>query len=208
MLNSLRTRVAGRINRTSFTRHLSMVALAAAAFGVSACSVERVAGPSMEPAKSDLISSTTTLLTGTLQRVTALRWSQPATEASASKTIGAAGGTLTAPGGLTLVVPKGAVSSNTTFTVTRLAGNVVAYDFEPHGTSFAQPLQLTQSTAGTNFNTYALRTLVRGGYYKDKSLINQVLGLVFVSEFRPASVSSDRSAVKFTVDHFSGYMVS
>lgn len=208
MFNALRTRVAGGFKRTSLTRHVSIVALAVAAYGVSACSAERVAGPSMERAHSTLIASTTTTLSSTLTKVTGLRWSKSATASATSKVIGAAGGTLTAAGGLTLTVPKGAVSKNTTFTVTRLAGNVVAYDFAPHGVSFALPLQITQSTAGTNFSTYALSAFVRGGYFKENSLLDQLAGTALISEFRPATVAQDRSTVKFTVNHFSGYMVS
>ena len=185
-----------------------MMALVVAALGVSACSAERLAGPSMEAAQSDLTSSTTGTLSSTLTQVTGLLWTTKATESSTSKIIGSAGGTITAAGGLTLTVPRGAVSSNTTFKVTRLAGTIVAYDFEPHGTTFAQPLQISQSTAGTNFKSYPSSALVRGGYFANNSLLDQVLGTALIGEFRATTVAKDRSSVKFTVDHFSGYMVS
>ena len=61
--------------------------------------------------------------------------------------IGSKGGTLTIPdAGLTLVVPAGAVKSNTTFTATAIAGRLVAYEFEPHGTTFAVPLAVPRRT--------------------------------------------------------------
>lgn len=167
----------------------------------------------MEPVQSNVLSTTTNTLSTTtstlkttLTRVTALRWSQPASEVTATATIGSNGGTISA-GGITLTVPRGAVSKSTQFRVTRVAGNVVAYEFEPHGARFAKPLTITQSTAGTNFRSMPA-TLVRGAYFTDRSLIDQLLGTVLVAEFRTATVSSDRATVRFTVDHFSGYMVS
>lgn len=211
MFNFLRTREAGRRNVASITRPMVMVALAAATFAVSACSSERVAGPSFEvdaQAKSGLITNTLNIAKSLVTKVTALRWSTTVAEASASKVIGAAGGTITAPGGLTLVVPKGAVSANTTFKVTRLAGNIVAYEFEPHGTTFAEPLTITQSTAGTNFNSFLLAPLVRGAYFADKGLLDQLAGTALVNELRAATVDRNRTTVTFTVNHFSGYMVS
>lgn len=212
MFNLLRTRIAGRGARTEITRHLSLVALATAAIGLVGCSAERLAGPSMEASPSNVITSSTATLTttaaSTLTKVTGLRWSTAVTESSTSKVIGAGGGSITAAGGLTLTVPKGAVSTNTTFVVRRVAGNLVAYEFEPHGKTFAKPLGITQLTAGTNFRTYPLSVLVRGAYFTDRTLLDQILGIAFVSEFRSATISLDRSNVRFTVDHFSGYMVS
>src|SRR5947209_8334288 len=74
-----------------------------------------------------------------------------ATDITAGATIGSAGGTITVPGtGLTLVVPRGAVSVPTAFLVTAKAGKLVAYDFEPHGTRFPVALQFQQDLRGTS----------------------------------------------------------
>ena len=74
-----------------------------------------------------------------------------ATSQSTSAVIGAFGGRLSLPGaGLTVVVPPFAVASPTRITVTAVAGNQVAYEFEPHGTHFLVPLVVTQSLVGTS----------------------------------------------------------
>lgn len=72
---------------------------------------------------------------------------------SASALIGPAGGTLTGPDGVQLVVPPGALSAPTTLTVTRraegapalpgyLSGAGAAYEFTPHNLGFAVPVLL------------------------------------------------------------------
>jgi hypothetical protein len=100
------------------------------------------------------------------------------------------------------------VSTNVTFQVTRLPGVVVAYDFAPHGIRFAVPLQVEQPTAGTTFHQLSSTGGVQGAYFLDNSQVSQSTGSATVNEFRPTSVASDRSAIRFTVDHFSGYLVS
>lgn len=155
------------------------------------------------------ITSTTTSLTGTL--VNGLLWSSPVSETSASAVIGPKGGTVSIPNGIRVVVPAGAVSSDVRFSVTRLPGIIVAYEFQPHGTTFAVPVKIEQPTGGTSLlgllGVQPTRT-VRGAYFAEKSLLDQLLGTAVVSEFRPASISADRQWIRFDVDHFSGYMVS
>lgn len=214
MFDFLRRNVSARL-----ARRLSLGSLTAAALVVSACAPDSVVAPEpVAPASQNLVGTLTGTLTGTVDAVTktvsglltpttALTWNTTVTETTVSKTIGVEGGTLSAPG-LTLEIPRGAVSANTTFKITRLAGKVVAYDFAPHGARFAKPLVITQSTAGTNFRGFPGSTLVRGAYFPDRSLIDQLTSIVRVLEFRTATVAKDKSTVKFTVDHFSGYLVS
>lgn len=155
------------------------------------------------------ITSTTTSLTGTL--VHGLLWTSPVSETSVSSVIGPDGGTLSIPNGVRVIVPRGAVSSNVTFRVTRLPGIIVAYDFQPHGTTFAVPVQIEQPTGGTGLLgllNVQPSTTVSGAYFIQNSLLDQLLGTAVVSEFRPASISADRQWIRFNVDHFSGYMVS
>jgi hypothetical protein len=122
--------------------------------------------------------------------------------------IGAAGGSLALPGGATLVVPKGAVAANTTFTITRLPGRIVAYDFQPHGKTFAAALTVKQPGAGTNLAAVSAAAL-QGAYFADATRLDQANAAAVVDEFAPSTtVAADRSSVSFTVKHFSGYLMS
>jgi hypothetical protein len=49
---------------------------------------------------------------------------------------------------------------------------------------------------------------VEGAYFADASKINAAAGTAVVNEFRPTVLSADRSAVAFTVAHFSGYIMT
>ncbi|MCA3216381.1 MAG: hypothetical protein ING39_13320 [Burkholderiales bacterium] len=77
----------------------------------------------------------------------------PAPPPAASGVIGAAGGTLTGPDGVQLVVPAGAVSADTTFRIARSSAGAPAlppevrpdvpiYEVTPHGQQFLRPVQL------------------------------------------------------------------
>jgi ZU5 domain len=126
-----------------------------------------------------------------------------------SAVIGTKGGTLTIPeAGLTLVVPPGAVQQNVTFTATALAGRLVAYEFEPHGTTFAVPLQFTQDLKKTSLLGALTAPLMDGAYFTDKDKLNQTLGIGLVSEVLPATTDLLRFRVSFPINHFSGYLVS
>lgn len=72
---------------------------------------------------------------------------------TARATLGAAGGTLTGPDGVQLVVPPGALNQDTTLTITRLSApaqplpegytaTTAMYEFTPHGQVFAAPVTL------------------------------------------------------------------
>ena len=153
-------------------------------------------------------STTTTSTTTAATAVNGLLWTKAVTQTTVSAVIGSAGGSLSIPNGIKLTVPKGAVSSNVTFSITRLPGNVVAYDFQPHGTKFAVPLQLAQPTLGTNLFQLDPAKSIDGGYVADLNTIDQTAGTAVVNEFRPTLVAADKAWVNFTVDHFSGYIVS
>ena len=128
---------------------------------------------------------------------------------SVSAVIGKAGGTLSIPeAGLTLVVPPGAVASNTKFTATALAGRMVAYEFEPHGTNFAVPLKFSQDLRKVSLLGALTSPLMDGAYFTDEGKLNQDLGLAVVTELLPATVDLLRWRVSFPVTHFSGYLVS
>ena len=131
------------------------------------------------------------------------------TDISVSAVIGTAGGTISIPeAGLTLVVPPGAVTANTNFTATALAGRLVAYEFEPHGTTFAVPLQFTQDLRKVSLLGALTSPLMDGAYFTDEGKLNQTLGIAAVSELLPATVDLLRGRVGFPIKHFSGYLVS
>ena len=73
-----------------------------------------------------------------------------------SATIGAKGGTVTLSGGPTLTIPPGALSADTTITITALSDQPTSgalspvYQFGPEGTTFAAPVTVTfpLSTSG------------------------------------------------------------
>jgi hypothetical protein len=181
--------------------------------GLAACAALATA-PSAAPAAapSALISTTglttsTTALTGVhaLTRATAL-----AAPVRASFVVPRAGGRYAVPGtGLTLTVPANAFTgSSMTITVTALAGRAVAYEFGPHGTTFAAPLTLTQATAGTNYAGLANKGGVEGAYFATTSQIDHATGTAQVTELRPVRADAALGTVSFPVTHFSGYMMS
>jgi len=132
-----------------------------------------------------------------------------ANDISVSAVIGKGGGTISIPdAGLTLVVPAGAVTSDTRFTATALAGRLVAYEFEPHGTTFAVPLQFTQDLRKVSLLGALTSPLMDGAYFTDEDKLNQTLGIAAVSELLPATVDLLHGRVGFPIKHFSGYLVS
>jgi len=121
--------------------------------------------------------------------------------------IGRSGGTISLPkAGLTIVVPYGAVSGSTKFTITAPAGNAVAYDFQPHGTKFAVPLVVTQDLSKTTFSFSSGQTL-RAGYYGEGSL-DLTNNTALVTEVFPITFNSAGTRATFKIGHFSGYMMS
>jgi hypothetical protein len=184
----------------SRTRYRVTVGLAAAA--LVACSVDRD-GPTGLSAPAQEVTTTSTT------SVTTLLWSKPlAKNSTVSKVIGPAGGSLSFPNGLKVTVPANAVSVPTYFQVTALAGNIVAYDFAPHGITFAVPLTIEQPTLNTNYFKRPAATAVQGAYFTNPSSLDQSSGTASVSEFEPTSVSSDRAWIRWQVYHFSGYTIA
>jgi hypothetical protein len=122
--------------------------------------------------------------------------------------IGAEGGVIAIPeAGLRVVVPRGAVSAPVEFTATALAGRAVAYEFAPHGITFANKLVVTQELRGTEWIGLPLLNM-RAGYFKDASDLDTQRALVKLTEILPLSVDLLRLQVRFNVSHFSGYVIS
>jgi hypothetical protein len=109
--------------------------------------------------------------------------------------------------GLTVIIPFGALSSNQTITVTALAGDAIAYRFEPHLT-FSKNVTLSQNLAGTDVNLLS-GLLLEGGHFPDDTLAFTGL-LALVDETVPANILSfllSNTAV-FKVGHFSGWILA
>jgi len=119
--------------------------------------------------------------------------------------IGPAGGTLSLPqAGLTLIVPPGAVSQVTHFSVTPTGGKVVAYEFEPHGTRFNVPLVLRQDLRSTG-HKYGGQLI--GAYFANDSQVNPFGGKSLVNETLNATINAQGQA-EILIWHFSGYMLA
>ena len=192
----------------SFVRRAAALTLCAAVIG---CAAE--SAPTAPPAAShDLLGGlvgTVTGVTGTLGLTTVrnLQRDVPlAAPITVVQTIGVAGGTLSIPeAGVKVIVPPGAVSAPTDFSMTARAGTTVAYDFEPHGITFAAPLSFTQDLRGTNAPLLSLGSL-RLAYYSDPSLLGATTSLV--SELIRGVGSLLTRSFTAPIHHFSGYVVT
>lgn len=205
------------LTRTFAVRRLITPATLAVAVLVAACRGDNSSTGLRSPEQASLTRALTAAQQGTLAH--GLVWTTPRTaRASVTKVIGSAGGTIElAATGFELRVPRGALTANVTFTVTVLAGNVVAYDFQPHGTVFNVPLTFVQNLALTNLGGIGLPNNYvphwEGGYFADSLSINQNTGVTAITEFIAASsdfVFSNRhhGQVSFPIRHFSGYIIS
>ena len=180
---------------------------------VAACSGDPTSAPSSSLAapagapSTDLLGGLTQAVAKTLTLFEGVQRSSPlASSITVTQTIGSSGGTLSIPlAGVTVTVPNGALSSPTEITMTARAGSLLAYDFAPHGITFAKPLVFTQRLAGTNASVLNAR-LLELGYYSDPSLLNSTGGLV--SELIAGTVDLVSWTFTSNIKHFSGYIVA
>ena len=185
-----------------------LAALAFGALALASCGIDQqTAVPRLEASapgasSASLLGSLTSLLSvNGLQRTTPL-----AAPITVSKAIGSEGGTLSIPAaGVTVVVPRGALTQPTTITMTARAGSLVAYDFAPHGITFAKPLVFTQSLKGTNASLLTAPFL-QLGYYQDANLLTKTGGLV--SELLGGTLDTLTWSFTAPIPHFSGYIVT
>lgn len=157
-------------------------------------------------------SSTADLaLLGAPATVTVVTRNTPlATAQSASAVIGIFGGHLALPGaGLKVLIPPFALTSRTRITVTAVAGNQLAYEFQPHGIRFLAPLLVTQNLEGTSaLSGGLLPPPLVAGYFRNLSDLDPLAGTGIVTELLNTSVSLLTKTVTFPVFHFSGYLVA
>ncbi|MBT8488993.1 MAG: hypothetical protein HKO77_10925 [Gemmatimonadetes bacterium] len=132
--------------------------------------------------------------------VTVLERAEPlARTETASRTIGSWGGVIRLPeAGLTVLVPRGALRSRTSITVTAPAGALVGYHFEPHGLEFRRPVTLVQDITLTSLlNGRALL----GAYFQ-----GPLEPTVTALEILPLYLTQSSGAIR--IDHFSGYVIA
>ena len=188
-----------------------LAALALGALTLASCGVEPPTRPQLQQAPpeapaADLLGGLTSGLTSLIGIDGLQRTSPLAAPITVTKVIGPEGGTLAIPqAGVTVTVPRGALATTKTITMTARAGSLVAYDFAPHGVVFAKPLVFSQQLRGTNA-TLLSAPLLGLGYYRDPSLLGKTGGLV--SELLNGTVNTLSWTFTSTIPHFSGYMVS
>ena len=177
---------------------------------LAGCAAETTSPTQGAAAAGDLLGGLVGGATGTLKTVltsvVGLQRTTPlAADITVTQAIGSAGGTLSIPAaGVTVVVPAGAVSSTVQFSMTARAGSLVAYDFAPHGVTFAKPLVFTQSLTGTSANLLN-KSLLELGYYSDPSQLSPVGGML--SELTSGVVDLLSWTFTANIKHFSGYAV-
>ena len=110
--------------------------------------------------------------------------------------------------GLRIDFPRGAVTIPTRITVTALRGDNVAYRFEPHGIQFKRPVTLRQSLHRTAaWNDDDLADHLNGSYF-ERLIVDSTRTFARSLERRAGSLKDSKAALEFTIEHFSGYMVS
>ena len=111
--------------------------------------------------------------------------------------------------GVTISIPKGALSSPVHITVTALHGAHLAYRFEPHGLQFAAPVSLTLSLRELKVprDAFGFPHLV-GGYFPDDALTVDGTGRGHVAELLPVWLDDGRKTARLEIRHFSGYTVA
>ncbi|HET9425333.1 MAG TPA: hypothetical protein VFO55_08185 [Gemmatimonadaceae bacterium] len=128
---------------------------------------------------------------------------------SASDVIGPEGGHLQiGRAGLRVEFAPGAVSRPTRISVTAIGGRFVAYRFQPHGLVFDAPVTLRQNLRKTTAWREPLLAGQLQGSYFEKLLVDASGQYAGTTERRAAKLRDESRFLEFTIEHFSGYMVS
>lgn len=201
------------------TRLVGLVlAAAAAAYGCSdgsAVVAPEQQGPALGTAIG-LADPVLALSADPVTQVTVLTRNSPLTDdVAVTAPIGKNGGTIEIPAaGIKVIFPKNALTppkANMTYdiTVTALKGDEVAYTFQPHGLTFREPVIVMQDYKATQaYKNAELLSAIEGAYFPELGGLDLSSATAAVSEFRPTSVDVTGSKIRFTVDHFSGYLIA
>jgi hypothetical protein len=188
----------------------ALVSLVAVSVTLAACGATDSTAPTTPaasalkaaPADAANASLLTTLL-GSPQTITPVHRSTPLAQSiTVSKKIGILGGTIAIPqAGVSVVIPALAVPVTKTISITAMAGDKVAYEFEPHGLKFTLPLVMTQNMSKTDASGGLLGLLdLKVGYFPDSSRPTSVTELLGVQ------VNVLNQTAITTIWHFSGYI--
>lgn len=162
--------------------------------------------PQLSPSTVSFEASKSGKTSGAVERDSPL-----ATDIVRSFTVDRHGGKLEIPEtGLKLVVPSNALPSGTdslTITVTAFAGDQIAYDFEPSGTTFRQPLRFEQEI-GKQKQRASEQEQPVVSYFKARQDIDSVTGAVVTFEDLLTNLDVSKGEVKADIWHFSGYIVA
>lgn len=191
-------------------RTRTLLSVAAALAGIAAftaCSDSSVTAPHRAGESAALlgeveepVSTVGDVLMSPLRRRTAL--DQPVTWSFVAGPNGATSSN--AATGLTIAVPRGALASSVTITVTAVAGTAVAYAFEPHGLQFARNVVLTQSLRGTTLGALNL-LLPQGGHFEGDAPVFSG-PFVLVNETSQGWLNLLQNSMSFPIRHFSGWI--
>jgi len=130
-----------------------------------------------------------------------------ASDISRSATIGPEGGAIEIPEtGFRLDIPKNALAAPTLITVTAVQGPAVAYEFEPHGITLNKRLVITQSLGPTSLVSTVLGRSFTGAYFTSRDDLHAD-GTALVHELEPTSTDLLSLQLRFSIGHFSGYLV-
>jgi hypothetical protein len=190
----------------------ALVSLVAVSVTLAACGATDSTAPIppaasvTKPAPADAANANllTTLL-GAPQTINPVHRDTPlATSITVSKKIGILGGTIAIPqAGVSVVIPPLAIPVAKTISITAMAGNKVAYTFEPHGLKFTLPLVMTQNLSKTDASGGLLGLLdLKVGYFPDNSNPTSVTELLGVQ------VNLLNQTAVTTLWHFSGYIIA
>jgi hypothetical protein len=176
-----------------------VTAVAASSCGEGAPTEPQAAGPT-----AALSSSRSDEVVGLLKRTSRLP-----RNLTASAIIGPRGGHIRIEeAGVRVDFPRGAVSAPTLITVTAVHGRNVAYTFEPHGLVFNKPATLSQSLRNTTaWKNPALAAQLQGSYF-ERLLVDETETYARSLERRPGNLRDSARQLEFSIEHFSGYMVS
>jgi hypothetical protein len=198
-----------RRRRAVSLKNLIVVAIATLVAGCG----DSVSDPSRSLA-ADNAASRTTVNQGLIRAQGLLRTTPLDHDVVITKVIPSGGGGISVPGtDFQLQVPNGAfVGKSMAITITAYAGNVVAYDFQPHGFVFLKPLKAVQQLGHTNWKSFQLPAGFypnwAGAYFAKTNQIDLTTGSALINEFMPGGVNVGGATMTWSVPHFSGYMVS
>ena len=120
------------------------------------------------------------------------------TSAATSRRIGAAGGILTVDGAL-LYIPAGALTRDVEITLRLPAGRGVHAELAPHGLTFAKPVTLAFSLAGTGLAPAGASRDLVGVYFAGMPVSGRIRPLELMPVFHLGSYAA------LQITHFSSY---